>query len=135
MTTLFDSTAPAAPARARSSVPGRLSIGERDQDAWRPGSWDVSEVAAFALALSAELGTAVSRITLNPALWSQHPRLLPLPGRSLRIDWLDAAAVDEVSVRRGYAPRLTVRLVPPTTGQRQSRGGDADKEPMMTDDV
>ena len=116
MTTLFDSTAPAAPAHARSFVPGRLSIGERDQDEWRPGSWDVSEVAAFALALSAELGTAVSRITLNPALWSQHPRLLPLPGRSLRIDWLDAAAVDEVSVRRGYAPRLTLRLVPPTRG-------------------
>ena len=115
MTTLFDSTAPAAPAHARSFVPGRLSIGERDQDEWRPGSWDVSEVAAFALALSAELGTAVSRITLNPGLWSQHPRLLPLPGRSLRIDWLDAAAVDEVSVRRGYKPRLTVRLVPPPT--------------------
>jgi hypothetical protein len=63
--------------------------------------------------LSADLGTAVSRITLNPASWSQHPRLLPLAGRHLRIDWLDAAAGDEVSVRRGYQPRLTIRLVPP----------------------
>jgi hypothetical protein len=116
MTTLFDSTAPAPPARARSDVPGTLLSGESPGDAWRPRSWDVSEIAGFARALSAELGTAVRRITLNPALWSEHPRLLPLPGRSLRIDWLDAAAADEVSVRRGYQPRLTVRLVPPTTG-------------------
>jgi hypothetical protein len=124
MTTLFDSTAPAPPARAPSDVPGGLSSGDGPGDTWRPGSWDVNEIADFALTLSAELGTAVSRITLNPALWSQHPRLLPLPGRSLRIDWLDAAAIDQVSVRRGYEPRLTVRLVPPTTG-------DSTHEPAM----
>jgi hypothetical protein len=125
MTTLFDSTAPATPARARSPVTSGTSSGGSLGDAWHPGSWDVSEIADFALALSAELGTAVSRITLNPAMWSQHPRLLPLPGLALRIDWLDAAAVDEVSVRRGYKPRLTVRLVPPTTD-------DPGHEPTLT---
>jgi len=135
MTTRFDSTSAAEVAvRARPSARGRLSFGGHDE-AWRPGSWDISEVADFALALSADLGIDVGRITLNPASWSQHPRLLPLPGRYLRIDWFDAAAVDEVSVRRGYEPRLTIRLVPPppaTTKVVNPRMGT--KEPTFTRD-
>jgi hypothetical protein len=115
MTTLFEPTlAAAAAAQARSSARGRRSFRGAGDDEWRPASWDIGEVASFALALSADLGITVSRITLNPASWSKHPRLLPLPGRSLRIDWFHAAAVDEVSVRRGYEPRLTIRLVPPS---------------------
>jgi len=114
MTTLLNPTSvPTATAQPRTSPQGRPSF-QGGQDAWRPRSWDISEVASFAIALSADLGANVTRITLNPASWSQHPRLLPILGRCLRIDWLDAAAVDEVSVRRSYAPRLTVSLVPPS---------------------
>jgi hypothetical protein len=79
---------------------------------WRPRSWDVSEIAAFAVELSATVGL-VRRITLNPGRWSSHPHVLDLPGRQLRIDWFDAAAPDAVSVRRGYSPRLALRLVQP----------------------
>jgi hypothetical protein len=112
MRTLFEPTSAAA--AARSCARGRRSFRGAGDDEWRPASWDIGEVASFALALSADLGTAVGRITLNPGSWSEHPRLLPLPGRYLRIDWFDAAAVDEVSVRRGYEPRLTIRLAPPS---------------------
>ena len=134
MTTRFDSTSAAEVAvRARPSARGRLSFGGHDE-AWRPGSWDISEVADFALALSADLGTDVNRITLNPASWSQHPRLLPLPGRYLRIDWFDAAAVDEVSVRRGYEPRLTIRLVPPPfAAARVATPQMVAKKPVVTE--
>lgn len=115
MTTVFDPTSvPTMVAQARSSARGRPSSRGSHDEEWRPASWDIGEVASFALALSADVETTLSRITLNPASWSEHPRLLPLPGRCLRIDWLDAAAVDEVSVRRGYEPRLIIRLVPPS---------------------
>lgn len=131
MTTLFDSTSAAEVAvRALPSARGRPSFEGSHDEVWRPGSWDIREVANFALALSADLGTDVSRITLNPASWSQHPRLLPLPGRYLRIDW---SAVDEVSVRRGYEPRLTIRLAPPLPAvTRVASPQMVTKEPMFT---
>jgi hypothetical protein len=133
MTTLFDSTSAAAAPACSSARRRPLFEGSHDE-AWRPGSWDIREVADFALGLSVDLGTAVSRITLNPASWSQHPRLLPLPGRYLRIDWLDAAARDEVSVRRGYEPRLTIRLVPPTpAATRLADPQMVTNEPMVTE--
>ena len=100
-------------AGAKDSAAGDQAF---DDDVWRPSSWDIREVRAFALAVSADLGITVNRLTLNPGAWTQHPRLLQLPGRMLRIDWLDAAAADEVSVRRGYQPRLTMRLLPPLGG-------------------
>jgi Family of unknown function (DUF5994) len=81
---------------------------------WCPASWDVSEIATFAGALTAKIGL-VGRITLNPGLWSGHPRMLELPDRQLRIDWFDAAPPDEVSVRRGYTRRLIIELRPPAT--------------------
>ena len=135
MTTVFDSASAAAmAARARSSAHGRPLFEGSQDEAWRPGSWDIREVADFALGLSADLGAAVSRITLNPASWSQHPRLLPLPGRYLRIDWSDAAAGDEVSIRRGYEPRLTIRLVPPTPAvTRVANPQMVTREPMVTE--
>ena len=86
-------------------------LGSTDGE-WHPRSWDVGEIAAFAVELSSAIGL-VRRITLNPGRWSSHPHVLDLPGRQLRIDWFDAAAPDAVSVRRGYAPRMALRLVPP----------------------
>ncbi|HEX7106119.1 MAG TPA: DUF5994 family protein [Acidothermaceae bacterium] len=114
MTTLFDpDSVPALVAQASSSALGLVSSGGGRRDAWHPISWDIGQVAIFAVALSAELGAPVERITLNPASWSDHPRLLPLPdGRRLRVDWFEAAPLDEVSVRRRYESRLTIRLVP-----------------------
>lgn len=79
---------------------------------WCPASWDIGEVAALVVALSAQIGV-VGRITLHPGSWQRRPRLLELSDRQLRIDWLAATARDEVSVRRGYAPRLIIQLRPP----------------------
>jgi hypothetical protein len=84
-----------------------------EDGAWWPRSGDVTQIADFARALSAQVGP-VHRITLNPALWTTHPRLLDLDGRKLRIDWFDSARPDVVSVRRGYQRRLQIVLVPPT---------------------
>ena len=115
MTTFVDSTLVSTLAAAsRAAARTRPSFRGTGHGEWRPASWDIREVAGFALALSGDLGITVGRITLNPGSWSEHPRLLPLPDHCLRIDWFDAAAVDEVSVRRGYGPRLTIRLVPPS---------------------
>ena len=122
MTTLFDPTsAPTQEARASTLAHRRPSRARYEHEVWHPISWDISEVARFTVKLSAELGSPVNRITLNPASWSEHPRLLPLhDGRCLRIDWFDAAALDEVSVRRGTEPRLTIRLAAPSSGRPTS---------------
>lgn len=113
MTTLFDPDSVPPLAAQTSSTARGIASSEGWRDAWHPSSWDIGQVAIFAIALSAALGARVERITLNPASWSDHPRLLPLPdGRRLRVDWFDAAPIDEVSVRRGYEPRLTIPLAP-----------------------
>lgn len=83
---------------------------------WWPRSLDAAaELPALIAAVDERLGRSVNRVGLSVTTWSDIPRRIPVPGRTVKVGWFSAIDPLIVSLTMAHAENIILLVIPPDT--------------------
>lgn len=107
--------APPAPAVRLNLAPDPTRRGVVD-GGWWPRSLDATaELPALIAAVDQRLGRSVNRVALSVTTWSNIPRRILVPGRTVKVGWFSAIDPLIVSLTIAHAENIILLVIPPDT--------------------